>query len=163
MQRERIITGAGFAQALVFGWLHEPAATRKQLHVNSIESGMQMSLQGFDQRFNAAGVAFMRALLEAALEQVVKSAERRVVLPQFKGVVVTDCTALKWGAFRLKVATRLDLQSGHLQLSLEAPTVHDQKTQVVAQPGAASGRPGIFQVSPLSGVECRRRVLVEPF
>ena len=86
IKRQREVTGASFAQTLVLGGLAQPEATRKQLHQQSIQAGMKISVQGLDDRFNEGAVRFMRALLEAGLEQVVQSERQDVILPQFNGI-----------------------------------------------------------------------------
>jgi hypothetical protein len=132
IQREREVTGAGFAQTVVFGGLAQPEATRKQLQHSATQAGMRISVQGLDQRFTAKAVQFMRALLEEGLTQLVRSEQQSVVLPQFNGVYLTDCTRLVWGAVGVKLAVRWELQRGQLQACLTELTQHDQRAAVVA-------------------------------
>ena len=54
-----------------------------------------------------------------------------MVLPQFKGVYITDCTRVPWVNEGLKVAVRLELQRGALQACLTEITRHDQKTEII--------------------------------
>ena len=70
----------------MLGGLAQPEATRKQLHHSATQAGMAVSVQGLDQRFTAQAVAFMQALLESGLTQMVQAEGAAVVLPQFKGV-----------------------------------------------------------------------------
>lgn len=150
IQRQRQITGAGFAQALVFGGLVEPQATRKQVHYHATQAGLQVSVQGLDQRFDGRAVQFMRALLEVTLEKLVQAESASVVLPQFKGVYITDCTRLVWLLQALKLALRWEIQRGHLQACLTDLNQHDQKAEVVARrlpPGALHlGDLGFFKL-----------------
>jgi len=125
------VTGAGFAQTLVLGGLAQPTATRKQQQQAAVQVGMQVSAQGLEQRFNGAAVEFMRALLEAGLEQMVNSEQARPLLPQFNGVYVTDCTRLAWSETGVKLAVRWDLQHGHLQASVRALAQNDQQTGLI--------------------------------
>ena len=81
----------------------------------------------------ARGVAFMRQLLETTLTQVVQSAAPQVVLPQFNGVYITDCTRLVWQACGLKLAVQWEIQRGRLQASLMPLTQHDQKAPLMDQ------------------------------
>ena len=131
IQRQRQVTGAGFAQTLVLGGLAQPEATRKQQHQAAVQVGMQVSAQGLEQRFSAAAVDFMRQVLEAALWLLVQSDQKRTLLPQFTGVYVTDCTRLVWADVGVKLAVRWELQSGHLQASVGELKQHDQKTTVI--------------------------------
>ncbi len=55
-------------------------------------------MQGLDQRFNDRAMRFMRAGFKAALKVMIQREGQAVVLPQFNGVYVTDCTRLVWGA-----------------------------------------------------------------
>lgn len=95
---------------------------------------MQVSSQGLEQRFKPTAVGFMRAMLEAGIEQVVRSEAGQTLLPQFNGVYITDCTRLKWAAEGVKLGVRWELQHGRLQASLSDLTTHDQKTAVVEHP-----------------------------
>ena len=131
IRRERQVTGACFAQTLVLGGLAQPEGTRKQLHQSATRSGMQVSVQGLDQRFTVSAVAFMRRLLEEALSEMVESASTRGMLPQFKGVYLTDCTQIKWTGLGIKMAVRLELQQGALQVHLTEIQHNDQKTEII--------------------------------
>jgi hypothetical protein len=131
IKRERQVSGANFAQTLVLGGLGNPEATYKQLHQHSIQAGMKISVQGLDQRFNERGVHFMRALLEAGLEKVVESEKQNVILPQFNGIYITDCTRLVWKQLGIKMGVRWEVQRGKLQTCLMELKQNDQKAEVV--------------------------------
>ena len=133
IQRNRQITGAGFAQSVVLGWLNQPDATRSQLHHAAIKSGMQISLQGLDKRFTTKAVVFMRQLVVEALKKVLSSESPKPIFSPFKGVYLTDCSQTMFGNRREKLAVRLDLQQGQLQVSLEEVSTNDQRTRVVGQ------------------------------
>ena len=133
IQRNRQVTGAGFAQSTVLGWLNQPDATRGQLHHAAIKSGMQISLQGLDKRFTAKAVVFMRQLVVAALKEVLRSDTPKPVFSQFNGVYLTDCSQTLVGSRREKLAVRLELQQGQLEVSLEEVSTNDQRTSVVGQ------------------------------
>lgn len=131
IQRQRQVTGGCFAQALVWGGLGEAEGTRKQLHESAVRSGMKVSLQGLDQRFTVSAVVFMRRLLEEAVSELIESEETRGILPQFKGVYITDCSQMKWEGLGIKIAVRLELQHGALQIHLTDIQRNDQKTEVI--------------------------------
>lgn len=131
IQRQRQVTGAGFAQALILGGLAEPAARRKQIHQQALEAGLPVSLQGFDQRFTVKAGDFMQALLAETLTNVVQSTVQQVPLPQFNGVYITDCTRLPWQLRALKLGLRFELQHGEFQACLMDIKTHDQKARVV--------------------------------
>lgn len=151
IQRQRQVTGAGFAQTLVLGGLAQPEATRRQQQQAAGQVGMVVSTQGLEQRFKPPAVAFMKGLLEAGLEQLVSSEAGRTLLPAFNGVYITDCTRLEWGETGVKMAVRWELQRGCLQARLGALAQHDQKTEVIdafLPPGALHlGDLGFFKLS----------------
>lgn len=134
IRRQRKVTGAGFAQALVFGGIAHPSATRKQQQQAAVHAGMRVTHQALEQRFTPAAVDFMRQLFEAALNEAVKSQNQSTLLPQFNGVYVTDCTRLEWKGSGVKMAVRWELQRGQLQASLGEITQHDQKTAPIDAP-----------------------------
>lgn len=138
IERSRKVSGAGFVQTLVFGFMAYPAATRRQLHQTAVKAGMALSVQGLDKRFDARAVTFLRQMLEVALAQVVSSPIPRPLLPRFNGVYVTDGSQVTLGDTRLKLAVRLELQAGQLQVSLDAYSTHDGKTAIMAHPLPAS-------------------------
>jgi hypothetical protein len=133
IQRDRQLTGAGFAQSTVLGWLNQPDATRSQLHHAVVKSGMRISLQGFDKRFTPRAGVFMRHLVVEALKEVLNSEGSKPIFSQFKGVYLTDCSQTISGDRREKLAVRLELQQGHLQIALEEANTNDQRTGVVEQ------------------------------
>jgi hypothetical protein len=131
VQRQRQVTGAGFAQALILGGVSQPNASRKQIHQQALEAGLKLSVQGFDQRFTAKAGDFMQALLAASLNELVQSSVPCVPLPQFKGVYITDCTRLPWQFRALKLGLRFELQQGELKACLMDIKTNDQKAEVV--------------------------------
>ena len=112
---------------------------------------MRVSTQGLEQRFKASAVTFMKALLEAGLEQMVSSEAGRTLLPQFNGVYLTDCTRLEWKEAGVKIAVRWELQHGQLQARLAPLRQNDQKTAIIDAPlprGALHlGDLGFFKLS----------------
>lgn len=132
--RQRDVTGRNFAQGVVFGWAHQPQATRKQLYESALEAGLKITPQGLDQRFTSAATTFMRELLQHALTRLVSSDTKRLMLTHFKGVYVTDSSYVAWGEEKLKLGVRHDLQGGGLEISLEPATRHDQKITVLETP-----------------------------
>lgn len=131
IQRKRQITGAGFAQSTVLGWLNQPNSTRSQLHHAAIQTGMEISLQGLDKRFTESAVTFMRQLVVEALKEILRSETPKPIFTQFKGVYLTDCSQTMLGEQREKLAVRLELQQGQLQVSLEEARTHDQRTGIM--------------------------------
>ncbi len=71
VRRRSKLTGALFAQTLVFGWLSNPDATLGELSQTAAARGVRISPQGLDQRFTEAGAETMRRTLESAASQLV--------------------------------------------------------------------------------------------
>lgn len=69
-------------------------------------------------------------MVEAATQQVFHAETLVPLLNRFQGVYLTDCTRIEATMLPLKVAARLELQGGSLQLSLEELQTHDNATQV---------------------------------
>jgi hypothetical protein len=131
VRRRSKLTGAGFAQTLVFGWLGDPDATLAGLSQTAAALGVRISPQGLDQRFTPAAAACLGRTLEAAVGTVVAADPVAVpLLARFSGVYVQDSTvvglpAALAGAWpgcgngdgpgaAVKLQARLDLRGGGL-------------------------------------------------
>ncbi len=134
IQRQRQVTGRGFAQTLVLGGMGEPEGTRKALHDSAIRAGMHVSVQGLDQRFTGKAVDFSRRLLEAGLQEMVVREEATAILPTFNGIYLTDCTQIRWGAVGIKLGVQLELQQGQLRPVLMDLKTNDQKIGLIDDP-----------------------------
>ena len=137
IQRQRQMSGSGFAQALILGGLQEPQATRRQQREHLSAVGVEMSVQGLEQRFTEAALRFLQALLKEAIQQMVVSETASAIMPQFNGIHLSDCSRIMWGQIGFKLALRWELQSGQLIISLEELTRHDQKSAIVSHVLAA--------------------------
>src|SRR5438105_2839079 len=72
VQRRRKLTGAIFAQTLVFGFLSGAAATTlRQLQQAAATAGVAVSPQAIAQRCTEAAATFLRALLEEAVQTLI--------------------------------------------------------------------------------------------
>lgn len=134
IRRHRKVSGSGFAQGVVLGYLGKPEATRRELHASVRRSGVAISATGLDKRFNAAGAAFLRQLVEHALAIPVNASLTANVLSQFREVVLSDATQVKHSGVAVKLATRVGLQAGTLHVSLEALHRHDAHAAVCRTP-----------------------------
>jgi len=153
IERQRKVTGAGFAQALIFSFLAHPAATRAQVQQTAVAAGMGVTTPALDQRFTPKAVLFLDTLLQRALTLVVEGPARPSLLSRFNGVwladtsvmALPDALAAVWsgvngpGEAAVKVAVRWDLVRGGLHLWLGAAREHDQQTGVCASPLPAGG------------------------
>ena len=94
-QRRSKLTGALFAQALVFGWLADPQASLPALAQAAAAAGVGISPQGLDQRCTEAAAIFLEQLLQAALAPLI-AGERALIplLRRFSAVVLLDSTTI---------------------------------------------------------------------
>jgi hypothetical protein len=154
IQRQRRLTGARLAQALILGWLAAPQASLAQLAQTAVALGTGVSRQALDQRFGERLARFLRALLDAALSEVLTAEPAALpLLGRFAAVVVLDSTTIRlpdafaadWpgcggstptaGAAALKLQVRLDLRGGQLTIpDLEAGRQSDQTSQAQHAP-----------------------------
>lgn len=89
------MTGAKWAQALVFGWMGEPGAALSDLCDAAAVVGVRITPQGLDARFGERSAARMRLVLEGAAGRMVAAAGPAAVplLERFPGGVrVRDAT-----------------------------------------------------------------------
>ena len=133
VQRQSKLSGALFAQALVFGWLATPQASLENLAQAAAAVGVAISPQGLDQRCTEAAAVFLEALLSAAVQAVVAAEPVAIpLLQRFSAVVLLDCSTivlpdalgLWWPgcggstaahtSAALKIGVRYDLCRGHL-------------------------------------------------
>jgi hypothetical protein len=95
VQRERSISGADFAQTLIFGWLQEPEVTLGGMTQIAQRREVEITASGWCQRFTPEAVAFVERLLQR-LTQVRLQAEAAPVplLKRFTAVIVEDSSAI---------------------------------------------------------------------
>ena len=118
IKRKRVVSGAEFAQGLVFGLLHEPNATRRQLHLAyTRHSAQTITAEGLDQRFTAEAVVFMQRLVEQALQRGLESqlGDTSGLLGHFNGVYVLDGTKVQVCDQQYHLLTRLNLNTGEMR------------------------------------------------
>jgi hypothetical protein len=95
VQRERKLSGATLAQALVLGWLHRPEASVEQLAQVAAACGRPVCPQAIDQRFHERTANFFNRLLQAAVAEVVMADPLAIgLLKRFTGVYVEDSTII---------------------------------------------------------------------
>ncbi len=95
VQRQSKLSGALFAQALVFGWLATPQASLENLAQAAAAVGVAISPQGLDQRCTEAAAVFLEALLGAAVQAVVAAEPVAIpLLQRFSAVVLLDCSTI---------------------------------------------------------------------
>src|SRR5690349_5574841 len=154
VQRRSKLTGAIFAQALVFGWLANAQASLENLAQAAAAVGVAISAQGLDQRLGEAAAVFLEALLGAAVHTLVAADGVAIpLLQRFSAVVLVDCSTIVLPDFlgpwwpgcggrtadhtqaALKIGLRYDLCRGHLvgPLLFEGRT-HESTTPLQSAP-----------------------------
>lgn len=132
IKRKVKLSGATFAQTLVFGWLAEPQATLEELSQTAAIVGVEITPQGLDQRFTAEAADCLQQILTASVAQVLQADPVTIpILQRFEAVYIQDSSTISlpdelaevWqgcgnkngqGQAALKLHTRLDLLSGRL-------------------------------------------------
>jgi len=95
VKRKSKLTGAKFAQTLVFTWLANPDATYENLAQSATALGVPITGQAIEERFSPEAAACLKQVLEAAVQQVI-TADPVVVplLQRFNGVYLQDGTLI---------------------------------------------------------------------
>lgn len=153
VQRTSKLTGAMFAQSMVFGWLSKPDASLSALAQTAAAVGVSISNQGLDQRFTPQAAELLKEVLSAAVAEVIAAEPVAIpVLRRFKAVVLQDSSVIVlpnelagvWkgcggssgdGIAALKIQVRLDLNQGTLlHLGLEHGRSQDRNSAVQKEP-----------------------------
>lgn len=95
VKRERKLTGSGFVQTLVFGWLGKPQASLEELTQTAASMGIEISPQGLDKRFNKEASECLKQTLESAVGTLI--ADNPVAIPilqRFNGVYIQDSSVI---------------------------------------------------------------------
>jgi Transposase DDE domain len=165
VERSSKLTGALFAQAVVFGWLANPEASLPQLAAAAALAGVSISPQGLDQRCSSAAAAFLESLLAAAVQVLVQAEQVAIpLLDRFTAVelldastiVLPDALAHWWPgcggsspqhtSAALKIHVRYDLCQG----TLRGPLLTDGRTHESTTPlQTAPLPPGALRVADL--------------
>ena len=104
IQRQRVLTGASWVQALVFGFLATPSASVEQLAHSAANAGTPISTQGLDQRWSAQAASCLKTVLEAAMQQVISADPVAIpILQRFNGVYLMDSTTISLPAVLAQV------------------------------------------------------------
>jgi Transposase DDE domain len=154
VRRSSRLTGPRFVQALVFGWLRQPAATWSDLACTAAQVGAPVSPQALYQRVGEPAARCLQRVLGAAAHAVVRADPVAVpLLARFAAVYVQDSTtialpdglAAAWAgcggrtpqgtAAALKLQVRWELRRG----TLSGPELH---------PGRASDHVGTLVDEP---------------
>jgi hypothetical protein len=96
IQRQVMVTGRGFVQALVMTFQGNQPASYSELSHSASSLGMPMSAQGMEQRLNERSAQFMKAVLEMALKEKVSGVATSAfpILEKFNGVHLRDSSTI---------------------------------------------------------------------
>jgi hypothetical protein len=94
VKRARKVTGANFAQALVFTWLGEPGASQSGLQGTAAAVGLELSRQGLEQRFTPAAAEFLKRLLADATARMIGSPVAIPLMDRFTSFEVLDSSTV---------------------------------------------------------------------
>ena len=87
VKRQRKLSGASFAQTLVFGWLSNPDATVEELAQTATAIGVEITPEALFQRFTPNASQFLKRMLDSSIEQVISATPVAIeVLKRFSGV-----------------------------------------------------------------------------
>jgi len=91
IKRQRKLSGASFAQTLVFGWLSNPDATLDELAQTATAIGVGITPEAVFQRFTEDASRFLKRMLDASIQQVISANPVAIeVLKRFCGVYLLD-------------------------------------------------------------------------
>ncbi len=150
VQQTSKLTGALFAQTLVFGWLANPQVSLEGLAQVAAAVGVALRAQSLDARLTEGAAVFLDELLARAVQTVIAADPVAIpLLARFTAVVLLDSStitlpaalALWWpgcsaGTAALKLHVRYDLCRGCL-------------SGLVVQEGRISDRSTTMQTAPL--------------
>src|SRR5438128_6574021 len=95
VQRRSKLTGALFAQTLVFGWLANPQISLGGLTQVAAALGVAISAQALDERFTEGAAVFLEELLNAAVQTVIAADPVAIpLLERFTAVVLLDSSTI---------------------------------------------------------------------
>lgn len=87
IQRQRKLTGAGFVQMLVFGWMANPEASLEELSQAAAAQNLFLTPQAIEQRFTPVAARFLQTVLEASFEPIIQAAGMTIpFLQRFNGI-----------------------------------------------------------------------------
>jgi Transposase DDE domain len=153
IRRRRTITGAGFVQTLVFGWLDDPEAT-----IDDLGDELGVSKQGLDQRLDARAADCLWRVVTAATQQLFAASPETIpLLRRFSRVVIDDCTSLglpaelarqfpgcggsdpEAGQAGLKLLVRFEVTTGQFQAMERGAARDSERTLVRRLPSVSPG------------------------
>jgi hypothetical protein len=141
VQRASKLTGAGFVQTTVLGWLQNPNASLSQLSQVAAALGISLSPQGLDQRFSKESAALLAAVFHAALAQVIAAEPVAIpLLRRFRGVILQDSSVINLPPGLAEVFRGCGGSNGQSPAALKAQVRFDFLTGSLSVPQLDHGR-----------------------
>jgi hypothetical protein len=153
IRRRRKITGAGFVQSLVLGWMADPHAKLEDLAAT-----LGIAVQSLQERFNDQAVDCLRRVLGAAMGYLFEARPETIpLLRRFTAVAIDDSTTIplpaslaneypgcggsdaEAGRAGLKVLARIEAITGRLELSEPRPAKASDRTVLASSRPLPSG------------------------
>jgi hypothetical protein len=153
IRRRRKLTGAGFVQSLVLGWMADPHAKLEDL-----AAPLGIADQSLQERFNDRAVDCLRRVLSAAMRYLFEARPEAIpLLRRFTAVAIDDRTAValpavladeypgcggseaQAGRAGLKVLTRLEAIAGRRELTEPSPAKASDRAVHAALPPLPPG------------------------
>jgi hypothetical protein len=95
VQRTSKLTGARFAQAVVFGYWANPDAALPELAQAAAAAGVSISPQGLEQRCTEDAAIFLEQLVGAAIQTLIAADATLIpLLARFRAVLLLDATTI---------------------------------------------------------------------
>jgi len=95
IERERVISGAGFVQTLILGWLQEPEITLDGLTQVLQRREVSISASGLSQHFTPEAATLVQRVLERlSAEQMQVEPVEIALLKQFSAVILEDSSSI---------------------------------------------------------------------
>lgn len=151
IKRQRKLTGASFAQTLVFGWLSNPDATLEELAQTATAIGVGITPEAVFQRFTPDAAQFLKRMLDSSLEQMICANPVAIeVLKRFSGVYLLDSSIItlpdefadvwqgcggqeKNSSASVKLSVCWNMTDGELGLHLESGRTQDKSSPLAKQ------------------------------
>jgi hypothetical protein len=142
IQRQVTVTGSGFVQALVFGFLGNPDLSYGEMSQSAAAVGVAITPQGIEQRFSETAVAFMERMLNEVVQAMVVEGtnQREGLLGRFNGVYLRDSSVVmlpdslveKWrgngSAQGKNAALKLHVEMNYSSGQLRGPELSDGRS-----------------------------------
>lgn len=151
IKRQRKLTGASFAQTLLFGWLSAPDATLEDLAQTSAAVGAGVTPEALFQRFTPEAAQFLGQLLDPSVAALIGADPVAIdLLNRFEGISLLDRSIVtlpdeladiwhgcggqeKNTAASVKLSVCWEMTRGVFQLQLESGREQDKSSPLAKQ------------------------------